>query len=68
MHAESRLRSRRGVEYHGLRTLSVNFLPPFDVDQEVEVFQEICTEERNRYWIQLERPGINLRILSTREL
>ena len=31
------------------------------------MFQEICTQEGNRYWSQLERPGINFRILSTRE-
>ena len=43
------------------------YLPSLDVDKEVEVFQEICTQERNRYWSQLERAGINFRISSTRE-
>ena len=49
--AEGRLRGRRGVEYHRLRTLSMNHLPPLDVDKEVEAFQKICTQEGNRYWI-----------------
>ena len=65
--SEGRLRARRGVKNHRLQTLSMNNLPPLDVYKEVEVFQEICTQEGNRYWSQLERPGINFRILSTRE-
>ena len=51
--AESRMRSRRGVEYHRLRTLSMNNIPPFDVDKEVKALQEICTKKRNTYWSQL---------------
>ena len=65
---EGRLRHRRGVKNHRLQTLSMNNLPPLDVYKEVEVFQEICTQEGNRYWSQLERPGINFGIPSTREM
>ena len=37
---EGRLRGRRGVKNHRLRTLSMNNLPSLDVDKEVEVFQK----------------------------
>ena len=30
--------------------LSVNYLLSLDVDKEVKVFQEIGTQEGNRYW------------------
>ena len=42
------------MEYHRLQTLSMNNIPPFDVDKEVKALQEICTKKRNRYWSQLE--------------
>ena len=43
---ESRLRSRRGGQNDVFRTLSMNYLPSLDVDEEVEVFQEIGSKER----------------------
>ena len=46
------------MENHRLRTLSVHNLSFFDVDEEIKVFQEICSEERNRYRSELKCPGI----------
>ena len=45
--AESRLRSRGGIENNRLRALRMNHLAFFDVDEEVEMLQEISSEERN---------------------
>ena len=47
--AKSRLRSRRSMKNHRLQALSAHNHPSFDVDEEVKMFQEVCTEERNRH-------------------
>ena len=39
--AKSRLRRRRGVHDDVLRTLRVNYLPSFDVDEKVKMLQKI---------------------------
>ena len=58
--AESRLRSRRGVQNDVLRTLSMNYLLSLVFNEEVEVFQEINSEKRNRDRGKLERLSIYL--------
>ena len=43
-----------------LRTLGVNYLSTFDIDQKVKMLQKIRSEERNRDRSKLKFPSINL--------
>ena len=45
--AESRLRSRGGVENDRLQALNMYHLRSVDVDKEVKMLQEISSEKRN---------------------
>ena len=38
----------------------MDYLVAFDVNQQVEVFKEVCSGERDRNRSQLKIPGINL--------
>ena len=65
--AESRLRRRRGAQNNVLRTLRVNYLSTFDIDEKVKMLQKIRSEERNRDRSKLKFPSINLGSGTTRK-
>ena len=55
------------MEDDGLRTVCMDYFKSLDVDKEVEMLKEVCSEERDGYWCKLEVPRIHLGSRATRK-